>query len=332
MKPTILLGLAALAFSLPAPARAQNTTAPKERAIIVIRHGEDLDSDKTGWIQRNKTYAKGGQLTAADRDWVDNYVPTWPNYTLPANTKRVSNNIVGARAEEPISSLTVYQHGLSAEGGEQAKYLASVLDTLTAYLNVAPISRVITKDPSESTATPNPFDTIFPYLKTFKGELLLVRPGIDPLTNPIIDKGLAVMLPNFKKNKLDGTPPLLDPQTSGSTLIVWDAEGIWGPKVKSDRPMNSKSLLTKFGTPGVSDNIKTSSYVNGGGCPAKAARLYVFLPRPTPAGNDCIVVDLVKDASGKRTTKVVAEIAVKDNDVLKSLPDRAVSETETSKD
>lgn len=336
-KSAILCGLAAFALSIPIAARAQTTTATKERAIIVIRHGEDLDSDKTGWIQRNKTYAKGGELTAADRYWVDNYVPTWPTYTLPENTKRVSYKS-GNRVEvqELNPTLKVYQHGLSAEGGEQAKFLGSTqakygtntFDYLTSYLDVAPITRVITKDPSESSATPNPFDTVYPYLKNFKGELLLIAPGIDGKTNPIIDQGLAAMLPDFKNGKTAGTPPLLDENTTGSTLIVWDAEGIWGPKVGKERPMNSGSILTKLGEPGISKNIKQSSYVNGGGCPEKAARIYVFHPRTVaPVGENCFVVDVLKDPkTGARSLNVVAEIAVKDGDVYKALPNRALGE------
>jgi hypothetical protein len=322
-------------------AKAQDAAAPKERAIIVIRHGEDLDSDTTGWIQTNKKYAKGGELTPADREWVDSYVPTWPNYALPANTKKISiksGNRVEVQDQNP--SLIVHQHGLSAEGGKQAKFLGSTqakygtntFDYLTTYLDVAPITRVITKDPSDSAATPNPFDTVYPYLKNFKGELLLIAPGINKKTNPIIDESLAAMLPDFKNNKLVGNPPLLDSNTTGSTLIVWDAEGIWGPKVGKDRPMNSGSLLTKLGEPGISKNIEQSSYVNGGGCPAKAARIYVFHPRTTePAGENCIVVDVVKDAAtGERSLKVVAEIVVKAKDVLKALPDRAVGDSESA--
>ncbi len=120
-------------------AQDSEQSPPLQQAIVVIRHGEDLDK----WI---KADAKDG----LSKTWKE-AVPDWPNYSTAAGSFKVS------------------QHGLSKEGEEQALFLRDHLQALMKWGNYDPITRVVTKKPSgknelQQDVTPNPFDTIYPFL------------------------------------------------------------------------------------------------------------------------------------------------------------------------
>lgn len=114
--------------------------------------------------------------------------------------------------------VVYYQDGLNEEGKKQAKSFAKVLPEFVHDLDISPITRVITKDPK---TTPNPFDTILPFI----------------MAQNITDVRLPSTLDGIKNSQLfpDDT----------SVLVCFDAEVLWSPKVNGKRPPkpNSESLL-----------------------------------------------------------------------------------------
>ena len=174
------------------------------RAIIVIRHGDDLS---------------GGWPLSAD-------VFTLPN---------------GVRVPVP-------QHGLSSAGFTRARLLPSVIPKWMTASNFGSIGRVITKDPSKLAYTPNPFDTIYPTIQAQRVMDVVLLPGLTDL----------------QKRMADSTQ--LFP-TTGSLLICWDAEGIWGSKDASgNRPTSpvKGSIL---------DTLSTTTVMS---YPVKGTTLYAF--------------------------------------------------------
>ncbi|MFZ4776108.1 MAG: hypothetical protein ACOYM3_12125 [Terrimicrobiaceae bacterium] len=274
-----------------------NNPTPLQQAIVVVRHGEDLDNNK--WILA----AQKGKLPAP---W-SKIAPSWPTYSTP------------------IGEVTVSAHRLNAEGEEQAVFLRDHLPGMLASMGYAPITRVITKkpdgtDPDGKWPTSNPFDTIYPYLNRapggFKDELILIKSKKE--SNPLLDQGLVDLLPNEFL-----TPPKMSntmlPAT-GSTLLCWDAEGLWGlnktvDQVKS-RPFDENCILRMLGGRSIGDFFKTRPQEAGGGCPGKAARVYVFMKRPgTPTATapqkfDCDVFDIKLTEDGKRYFYLTAELRV----------------------
>lgn len=114
--------------------------------------------------------------------------------------------------------VPVPQHGLSAAGFTRAKLLPSVIPKWATASGFGSIGRVITKDPSKLAYTPNPFDTIYPTLQAQQVMDVVLLPGLSDLQKVMAD------------------PTQLFP-TTGSLLICWDAEGMWGPKDASgNRP------------------------------------------------------------------------------------------------
>lgn len=215
------LGAPLAAFGKDAPNQHDFPGLNGERkpVIIVMRHGEDLKN----WIP-----ASGD--VGAWNDQVRTETTKWPTYVMPPGvTAR------GVPSGADLSTFKVNLHGLSPDGEAQAEFVRERLAGLVSALNGLPITRVITKRPDLRVngvdPTPNPFDTVFPFIKGggFKGEVLLVDPGTDPESNPLIDRGLAAMLPDFAAEppKLDS---LLPADGQGSTLICWDAEGLWGKR------------------------------------------------------------------------------------------------------
>jgi hypothetical protein len=222
--------LFAAAFCVPliAPldAAAQTTnTNTKLPAVIVIRHGEDLDD----FIKAadNDNSALG--------DWKKDWAPNWPNYTLPNGT-----------------SVQVRSHGLSKQGEGQATFLAKSLPAVLEENNFLPVTRVVTKDPywtnSPVDPTPNPFDTAWPFIKTHGiTDVMLIKAekgtnSCGPLAgqiNKTVDKDLLAMLPYYHRSPEKFADSILPTNAqgapTGSTLIVWDGQGMWGPH-KTDEP------------------------------------------------------------------------------------------------
>lgn len=144
--------------------------------------------------------------------------------------------------------VPVPQHGLSPAGVIRAKLLPSVIPKWMKASNFGTIGRVITKDPSKLEYTPNPFDTIYPTIQAQRVMGVVLLPGLSDLQKVMSD------------------PTKLFPST-GSLLICWDAEGIWGPKDASGNrpvsPIPGSILDTLSGTP-------VTTY------PLKGTTLYAF--------------------------------------------------------
>jgi hypothetical protein len=270
-------------------ANAQTNTpaGPQIPAVIVIRHGDDLKKEDGPWpTTRNEKNVT---------NWINTWAPNWPNYTLP-NGKNVQ----------------VHMHGLSALGEKQAAWLATNLPALLAKegVNFMPITRVVTKDPwtmdGKNKPTPNPFDTALPFIKknNIKDVVLIpAKKGINPYgpranqTNETVDEGLLAMLPcyhgstNNAKPSDSILPTNSSGQITGSTLVVWDGQGMWGPhlkqgtndiwywaddeKQKTDKPVKvvGANVLRFLGGKVIGDHILKEPQAG------KANLLYMFYPR-----------------------------------------------------
>ena len=260
------------------------------QAIIVIRHGEDLDE----WLKTRDaqtTYWKSIALA-------------WPTYE---ETPKIFNQL--KPGNETHNSVTVDSnvgHGLSPIGELQAKRLKEVLSTILSQASTnqlgpfAPVTRAITINPSIPGATANPFDTIYPFLKndlTFKSSstdgnsnLLLVNNNqksktVSPrypitLSSDPTSKHALIVADELQKMINDDT---LLPSDGGSTLLCWDGESLWGPdKIKvngtSRRVFNPNSILAQLANQTLSNKMANEKCYNDF-YPQKGAVIYIFTKR-----------------------------------------------------
>jgi hypothetical protein len=290
MKKTLPLLFAAVCvvpLIAPLDAAAQATNPPVP-AVIVIRHGDDIKGE---WPKKS--------TDAKVTNWANTWATNWPKYTLPNS-----------------SIVEVRQHGLSTNGEAQAVFLAKSLPALLAANNFLPVTRVVTKDPywtnSPDYPTPNPFDTAWPFIKTNNiTDVILVKAekgtnAYGPLTgqvNQTVDKDLLAMLPYYHRSPEKFADSILPTnalgQPTGSTLIVWDGQGMWGPHTpkpddkwywSDDIPAdggekgpyattNGANILRLLGGFKIGNDIRENATNEGGGLPLKMARMYVFYPR-----------------------------------------------------
>jgi len=289
--PARILAAAICCWPLLAPIRATAQTAvDSQPAVIVIRHGED----------RKPFIAATNSDNSALSDWKKAWATNWPNYTLPDGGK-----------------VEVRQHGLSTNGEAQAVFLANSLPALLAANNFLPVTRVVTKDPywtnSRDYPTPNPFDTAWPFIKKHGiTDVILIKAekgtnSYGPLagqTNKTVDKDLLAMLPYYHRSPEKFADSILPTnsqgQPTGSTLIVWDGQGMWGPH-KTDEPNepwywgddipapegatgkydtnDGANILRLLGGLKIGNDIRDNVREKGGNIPLKMARMYVFYPR-----------------------------------------------------
>jgi hypothetical protein len=143
-----------------------------EKAVIVIRHGQDIDgiwdSNQSGW-----------------------------NYSLPSG-----------------KSVTTYLKGLSDSGLNSASSYSYVLPKLIKDLRIQPITRVVVDNPeiknSDGTeATPNPFNTIYPFI---------IRKQIED-----VDMPRYAQFGNLTPSNNDG-----------SIIIVSTVQNLWGKDDNKD--------------------------------------------------------------------------------------------------
>src|SRR5262245_35584843 len=132
-------------------------------ALVVIRHAQDLNG---AWVTSSGDPRLSG--------WKKTVNANWPAYTLPDGSVK-----------------NVFQHGLSnvpqqagLEAGEdQAVKFGSALAPFVSASGYAPIGLVITKNPfvkippTGDDPTPNPFDTVYPFVKGTTVTLKLIDPG-----------------------------------------------------------------------------------------------------------------------------------------------------------
>ena len=236
-------------------------TNPLKPVIVVIRHGKDLDNAITS---RDKLPKQWTQM-----------VPDWPKYDM------LSSPLILATEDgfkvypnkddyHNILILPSPRHRLSELGEKQAIALAETLSGFLYKNNYPLVSRVITKDPNPHEASPNPFDTAYPFIKIGCYPELRVQMVLSEWVqgeDPNRYKGLEKMI-NENKLLKDG---------GGSTLIVWDADGLKGPKKDGSREWNKLTtpILKALG----GDIIDKYVPPNG---PSKGKSIYVFFPHDGP--------------------------------------------------
>jgi len=216
-------------------------------ALVVIRHAQDLDD---AWV----TSPSDNRI----QNWMNTVNSHWPSYTLPDG-----------------SVQKIFQHGLSNKpqksgleaGEDQAVKFAAALASFMSNSGYAPIGLVITKNPfklipdappNANSPTPNPFDTVYPFTKKATVTLKLIDPG--SYGKQMIDPGLQSMIDDRS----------IVP-SNGSTLLCWDAEGLWGPQPPAGRPFNPASILWKLSMLYLGDTKQIQSH-----SPLKCQTVYVF--------------------------------------------------------
>ncbi|NDG64857.1 MAG: hypothetical protein EBY29_15550 [Planctomycetes bacterium] len=231
------------------------------QAIIVIRHGEDLDA----WLKT---------LDAQTTYW-KSIAPTWPKYE--ENPPIFNKFIPGTETHQSVTVQATVGHGLSPIGESQAKRLQEklwgILASATAaqFGPLAPVTRAITINPSIPGATANTFDTIYPFLKndpTFTG------------ANNVKDKGKLLLIDNQSPKTsgyvADGFQAMLDTQSllpaeaegGGSTLLCWEGHALMGDSIK-----DPKSVLCQ---------LAGATLTNMGACGTQITKgnvLYIFTKR-----------------------------------------------------
>ena len=269
-------------------------------AIIVIRHGEDLD-DGT-WL---KTLDK-------QTSYWKTIAPKWPKYieTSPIYNKCIPE----LETDESVTVNSDVGHGLSPIGESQAKRLQENLliilnDDAADHLGpFAKVTRAITINPSITNATANPFDTIYPFLQ--KDPTFTSSSTVDNRNLLLVDNNQPskTVYPRYPIT-LSATPPktyqlivadelqkminndTLLPIDGGSTLLCWDGESLWGnektifvdpsdpnKKEQKRRVFNPNSILAQLANQTLSNQMgKDENYPDF--YPKKGAIVYIFTKR-----------------------------------------------------
>lgn len=261
-----------------------------KQAIIVIRHGEDLDA----WLKT---------LDAQTTYW-KSIAPTWPKYE---ETPQICNQFIpGTVTHNSVTVDSNVGHGLSPIGESQAKRLQEVLSKILSQATTdqlgpfAPVTRAITINPSIPGATANTFDTIYPFLKndpTFKSSstvgnrnLLLVDNQTTKTVSPLYPITLSpsptvapkLIVANGLQEKINSNTLL--PSDGGSTLLCWDGESLWGDdKIiftdgTSRRVFNPNSILAQLANQTLSNKMADPTFYNDF-YPKKGAIVYIFTKR-----------------------------------------------------
>lgn len=255
-----------LGFAI-SPLQAQNSSTPssgtaapgdadvkKKDVIIVIRHAEDATSWASGSVSEKSQGEKNPDGTSSVNPFPSEYwqgqAPIWPMY----NHDFTLINEKGEVEEFGTDGFQIAFHGLSGywktatgkdgtkmdkpaspKGESQARRLAAKLDGFLSSNGFSPITRVVTMDPRENGATPNPFCTLWPYLnsKAAIGLYLVKRtagndksPGIMTLVN---NEATYVPGPTHgvpSHGAFTTRSEKLLSHDGGSTVICWTGEGM----------------------------------------------------------------------------------------------------------
>ncbi len=224
-------------------------------ALIIFRHAQDLDDDK--WqkdcsTQLTADEAKKYGITCDKEKWKYSFrdpeakpvlIP-WRRLVYKDDTKDKDGNILKngiTQAQKIADKLPgwLYQHGYS------------------------PVNRVITKDPRPyDHTTTNPFQTVAPLVLTLDKDERNYLPGRDFVR--------LKFLMNMSDNEL--IQPALFNGTEFSSVLCWDAEGLWG-KVDGEYPatMTSDSIFSRLLTQQSIDDV------NNLGKPHKAKEIYILV-------------------------------------------------------
>jgi hypothetical protein len=207
-------------------------------AIIVIRHAEDTEN----WVWEKAAAKSAGNPPFPSEYW-SSQAPEWPEYL---HDFRVIGNTGNSRELNP-DGFVIAAHALSGDwksaqgkdgtvmkvptspqGESQARRLAAKLDGFLKTNSFAPVSRVITMDPRSDGATPNPFCTLWPYLKSKENTVELFLVERDSSTDK--SKGIMSLIKNEQDFATQGSLPpdiekILSPK-GGSTVVCWTGEGM----------------------------------------------------------------------------------------------------------
>ncbi len=233
----------------------QTNANGQTNALIIFRHAQDLANDK--WqkncsMQLTAEEAKKYGITCDKEKWKYNNFRDPQAQPVLIPWRRLLNN-----------DDTNDKYGNKLKNGiTQAQKIA---DQLPAWLNAngySPINRVITKDPRPYDSTSNPFQTVAPLVLTLDKDE----------RNYSSERGY-VRLKFFKDMSDDEvTQSALFDGTEFSSVLCWDAEGLWGKK-DGDYPatMLSDSILGRLLT---EESIED---INNLGKPGKAKEIYILV-------------------------------------------------------
>ena len=247
---------------------AARVDTPVVQAIIVMRHGHDVDA--------------GGVTKDNPQSLSDTWklqAPKWPNHEFTG----VAVNSYDAQGKVTTSSsVPVLQHCLSTIGEQQAMRLAEELPQILTDHNLAPVTRVVVINPSVIVngeyATANPFDTVLPFIMKDQSTSKSIK-SIDLLCN-----NGCTMVGSMSKQLFDLVPNhglLASKVVGGSTLVCWTGEGL------NESIGDSKALLELLAGGTITNEInnlvktpcmigqKSMGYEKG-----KGNVLYIFTPRP----------------------------------------------------
>jgi len=217
-------------------ATAQTNQTPLKQAIIVLRHADDPSASVDGISDVPYVQNNGVGLS----NYWRSICPTWPKTANMASTQTVYAN--GNYQTVTHGSVTTFQHGLTPYKGEaQAARLKNELPAILESRGMAPVKRVVTINPCPESSSPNPFDTVYPFLvgNTAFGEInkqtttnadgkvvptaaacksLLLLDNEGPKTGSVSNDLQAVL-------NRDGLLPTAA-EGGGSTILCWEGHAL----------------------------------------------------------------------------------------------------------
>jgi hypothetical protein len=176
-------------------------TYAQTNALVVFRHAEDFKGGSENWEKDCSA-----QITAEESQ----------NLGISCDGKKWQYNSFRDPEVQPVS---IPWRRLSPAGRTQAQKIA---DRLPAWLDAngySPVNRVVTKDPRPyDHTTTNPFQTVAPLVLTLDTDERDYLPGRNFVRLKFL---MDVSNDELTKGALfDGT--------EFSTVLSWDAEGLWG--------------------------------------------------------------------------------------------------------
>lgn len=161
--------------------------------------------------------------------------------------------------------VTSCKDRLSDLGKLQAIHYATSLDHIVELEEIPPIDTIVTNDPRNTcqsngiTPTPNPFDTIRPYI--------ISHPSVEVILYPKDESNPTVLTPKYI------------PQSIGTMVCCMDRDLLWGT---SDTTIASKTSLLAL----LSSRYGIASFIPGP--PEKGTQIYVF--KKTTLGNGILTM------------------------------------------
>jgi hypothetical protein len=257
-------------------ANAQANQTPLKQAIIVLRHADDLE---------NNTYVRNNESLS---NYWGGICPSWPKIANMASTQTVYAN--GNYQTETHGSVTTFQHGLTPyKGEEQAKRLNDELPAILEKWGMAPVKRVVTINPCPESSSPNPFDTVYPFLVGNK-DFGKINKETEIKDGKVVPTAAAckslLLLDNTEKQKTDHVSNDLWAILNGDGLLPTAAEGggstilCWEGHALLDGESSDRNILKKLaGSAIVKEGVCTEVRMDKGNV------LYIFTKRENTGPN-----------------------------------------------